>query len=454
MQIRKILAVAAVVCAAAALHADDRFDKTLSRTVTYHGGGVTIDHRYGSVRVRAVHDNEVSVRAVIRASDADFGKQINVTVSESSGGVEVRTSYPDRSFHYAFHGEFATSSEFSYSVELEVNVPENAPLTVRNRFGSIDVTGMKAASEIVGGQGAVSVHNAHGTQRIENSFGSVELVSAEGNVTITNTNGSVKALHVHGSVSLTSRFGSIAVEDVSGDAEVHSGNGSVDVQDVRGRATVHNSFATTTVHGVGRDFVFTGNNSRVEAGNIGAAADITTTFDSVMVSNAGGNVTVKASNGNVNVVDAKANVTIDNRFGSVRAEHVRGSADVDNANGSVTVGDVGGNVKIHTSFASAFVKGAGGSVDVQNQNGAVSVSGLRAPCHAITLNTTFSSIKVTLPDNAGYDVNARTTFGHIATELPITTNNLGEDMLTGRIGNGGCKLELKTANGGITIAKD
>jgi hypothetical protein len=448
MQIRKILAVAAVAFAAMALHADDRFDKTFSRTVAYHGGGVTIDHRYGSVRVRAVHDNEVSVRAVIRASDADYGKQINVTVSESGSGVEVKTSYPEKSFHYSFNGEF------SYSVELEVNVPENAPLTVRNRFGSIDVTGTKASSEIVGGQGAVSVHNVRGTQRIQNSFGSVELVSADGDVTVTNTNGSVKALHVRGSVSLTSRFGSIAVDDVSGDAEVHGGNGSVDVQSVRGRATVNNSFDTTTVHDVGRDFVFTGNNSRVEAGNIGAAANITTTFDSVTVSNAGGNVTVKDSNGNVSVVDAKADVTIDNRFGSVRAERVRGSADVDNANGSVSVGEIGGNVKIHTTFASAFVKGAGGSVDVQNQNGAVSVSGLRAPCHAVTLNTTFSSIKVVLPDNAGYDVNARTTFGHIATEVPITTSHLGEDMLTGRIGNGGCKLELKTANGGITIAKD
>jgi hypothetical protein len=448
MQIRKILAVAAVVFAAMALHADDRFDKTVSRTATYHGGGVTIDHRYGSVRVRAVHENEVSVRAVIRASDADYGKQINVTVSESGGGVEVKTSYPEKSFHFSFNGEF------SYSVELEVNVPENAPLTVRNRFGSIDVTGMKASSQIVGGQGAVSVHNARGTQHIENSFGSVEIVSADGDVTITNTNGSVKALHVRGSVTLTSRFASIAAEDVSGDAEIHGGNGSVDVQSVRGRATVNNSFATTTVHDVGRDFVFTGNNSRVEAGNIGAAANITTTFDSVTVSNAGGNVTVKASNGNVNVVDAKADVTIDNRFGSVRAERVRGSADVDNANGSVSVGEIGGNVKIHTTFASAFVKGAGGSVDVQNQNGAISVSGLRAPCHAITLNTTFSSIKITLPDNAGYDVNARTTYGRIATELPITTSHSGEDLLTGRIGNGGCKLELKTANGGITIAKE
>src|SRR5439155_19479110 len=101
-----------------------------------------------------------------------------------------------------------------------------------------------------------------------------------------------------------------------------------------------------------------------------------------------------------------------------------------------------------------FVKGAGGSIDVQNPNGATSVSGLCAPCHPVILNTTFSSIKVTLPSAAGYDVSARTSFGHITTDIPITTTTVGENLLNGRIGNGGCKLELKTANGGITIGRE
>jgi hypothetical protein len=56
-----------------------------------------------------------------------------------------------------------------------------------------------------------------------------------------------------------------------------------------------------------------------------------------------------------------------------------------------------------------------------------------------------------MPYNANYVVNARTSFGHISTELPITTNHAGENMLTGQIGYGGCKLDLKTSNAGITI---
>jgi hypothetical protein len=85
----------------------------------------------------------------------------------------------------------------------------------------------------------------------------------------------------------------------------------------------------------------------------------------------------------------------------------------------------------------------------------VSVTGIRGgACHPITLRTTFSSIKVALPENTGYAVNARTTFGRITSQIPILTNGMTDDTLVGTIGKGGCKLELTNANGSITIEKD
>jgi len=117
-------------------------------------------------------------------------------------------------------------------------------------------------------------------------------------------------------------------------------------------------------------------------------------------------VHISDSNANVTVSEVKGDLDVDNRFGSVRADAIHGSADVDSSNGSVTLNDVAGNVKIHTSFASAFVKNARGAVDIQNQNGAISVSGLAIACHPITLQTTFSSIKVSVPASGGYDLQA------------------------------------------------
>lgn len=447
MRIRKLLALAAIVFAASALAASDRYERTVSKTLTLHGGRVTVDHKFGAVKIHTTAGSEVNVRATIRASDADFGKQISVTATEGGGGVEIRTSYPESHIHIF--------GEFSYSVELDVTVPESAAVTVHNRFGSIDATGLKGGSELDGGQGSVVLRNAHGSQRVGNSFGSVDVEDVQGDLTINNANGSVRAAGVHGSLSLTDRFASITVNDVTGDADVNGGNGSIELRSVHGKAAVRNSFGSTHISDVGRDLVFTGNNSRVDATNINGGANISTTFDSVTVSNVGGPTRVSNSNGAVTVTDVKADLTVDTRFASVRADRVHGSADIDNANGSVTLNDVGGDVKVHTSFASAFVKNAGGAIEVRNQNGAVSVAGVRAgACHPITLNTTFSAIRLTLPGNANYDVNARTSFGHISTDIPVTTNNAGGDTLSGRIGNGGCRLELTDANGGISIGRE
>jgi hypothetical protein len=59
-----------------------------------------------------------------------------------------------------------------------------------------------------------------------------------------------------------------------------------------------------------------------------------------------------------------------------------------------------------------------------------------------------------LPEDAGYQVSARTSFGHITSELPVTaTGVLSGDSLNGKIGNGGCALSLTNSNGNIEILK-
>jgi len=116
--------------------------------------------------------------------------------------------------------------------------------------------------------------------------------------------------------------------------------------------------------------------------------------------------------------------------------------------------DVDGGAVVRTSFGSAFLQGVDGAVDVRNQNGAISVTGVRQPCHDIALRTSFSSIKLGLPASARYNVTAKTSFGHITTDLPVTTTSVSDESLVGTINGGGCRLELVTANGNVTIDKE
>jgi DUF4097 and DUF4098 domain-containing protein YvlB len=384
----------------------ERYENPIHASLVWRGGKVTIDHRFGRLEVHTGSGNEVNVRGLVRSSDPEIGRQIHFNVSESGGGITVRTDVPE--IHY--HGSL------SYSIDIEATVPANAPLSIRNRFGSINASGVRASSEFSNAQGSIELSDLRGSQQIENSFGSVVVTNSAGDTVIRNANGSVTATHIGGALDVSDRFGSVRVEDVDRALELKNENGSVDVHDVGGNATISTSFATATVS------------------NIRGALDLT------------------GNNGNI-VVSETGRASIRTSFGSIRATTIHGDADVQDSNGNVTLTDINGSAKVRTSFGSAFLRDVDGSISVENTNGAISVTDLPAgKCRDVSLHTNFSSIRVALRSGTGYNVHARTSFGSIRSELPVTASgSLSQENITGTINGGGCRLDLETANGNITI---
>jgi hypothetical protein len=59
-----------------------------------------------------------------------------------------------------------------------------------------------------------------------------------------------------------------------------------------------------------------------------------------------------------------------------------------------------------------------------------------------------------VPEGAGYAVDARTSFGKIRSELPLTTSgSITTESLQGKIGDGKCPLTLSDSNGNIEIQR-
>src|SRR6266511_1533676 len=78
-RISKGMAIVIAVLATALYADEDRFDLKYSRTFTYRGGRVSVDHSFGSLVVETGSGSVVNVRATIRASDPDFVKEIDIT---------------------------------------------------------------------------------------------------------------------------------------------------------------------------------------------------------------------------------------------------------------------------------------------------------------------------------------------------------------------------------------
>jgi hypothetical protein len=512
----------------AASHGQEQVTRDFQKTLSLGAGqSFRIENKFGEIRIHGQSNRELKISATIRAqADSreqaqNFADKVQIEVQQTAQGVEVRTNYPEENRNW-----FGRKNA-SYSVDYEIAMPSDAPLLVKNSFGSVNATGVRGKSEFDNSHGSLNVRDT-GAARLSNSFGSIELSGAAGEASVTDNNGSVQVSQVKGALELRNRFGSITVREIGGAANITGGNGAVNVTDA-GSANITTSFGSVEARNIRGDLMVHDNNGNVDVSGIGGAADITDSFGNVTFSEVKGRVNCTTSNGRVygsslsgsgvTIRDSFGNIELSNiagplnaetsngkitlrsahstvelkssfgaieasdiskgiraitgngsitltdiggdtfaktSFGSVSADRINGNLSVENTNGSVSARNVKGDAEVTTSFAGVTLESVGGKITVNNQNGGMSVTAARpaSGCRDIKLKTSFSSIRVRIPEGLGYNVTARTSFGRISTDLPITaTGSVGPDSLNGTIGSGGCQLQLTDANGSIEISK-
>jgi DUF4097 and DUF4098 domain-containing protein YvlB len=452
------LALAALPASAAAGPREEivrNFDKTVALPAGYR---LSIDHKNGDIRVRTHRAAEVKIAATIHGSSSDeaeirkFLDAVAIVVESSASGVSVRTTYPERSWR------FSGTGHVSFAVDYVIVMPESSPLTVTSRFGDVSVEGLKAPADVRDSNGKVSLRDGRGAQRLENAFGPIDVMAVSGDVTVNNANGAVSATDIDGALEVRNRFGRVQAVKVSKGVHIVSGNGEVQVTDCVGDATVENSFGSVQVRNHKGKATIENSNGPVVASGVTGAVSVRGSFGAVDVSDTGGPVEVRNANATVHVRDVRGAATVKTSFGMADCSRIEGEVTVENANGAVRVSEVRGAASVRTSFGPVSLEGVGGRVRVDNQNGSIDVRGLGSrkgrDCSAVDLKTSFSSIRVALPEQTGWTVEARTSFGRIVADVPITVSgSLSTESVQGKIGDGACALGLVTSNGSIEILK-
>jgi DUF4097 and DUF4098 domain-containing protein YvlB len=187
---------------------------------------------------------------------------------------------------------------------------------------------------------------------------------------------------------------------------------------------------------------------------VGGALAVENSFGSVKVSDVQGGVDIHSRNGAVWLSKVRGEANVKTSFGAVEARDIGGPLTVENANGAVTASNARG-AQVTTSFASVVLDGMAGPVRIIDQNGAVdAASSLDGSCQPILIRTSFSTLRVRLHSGASYHVAAKTSFGSIRTDFPLSVSgSLSKDNLDGVIGSGHCEMTLTDNNGAIEIVK-
>src|SRR6266446_7953116 len=142
--------------------AQEQVSRDFQKTVTLGAGqSVRVEHKFGEVRLHGEAGREVKISATIRAHASShdeaesFAQKIKIEVQQTGEGVRIKTIYPEEEKSW-----FRNSKHSSWSVSYDIGMPSDAPITVRNSFGGVEVTGVHGAADVENGYGTLIVRDA------------------------------------------------------------------------------------------------------------------------------------------------------------------------------------------------------------------------------------------------------------------------------------------------------
>jgi len=193
----------------------------------------------------------------------------------------------------------------------------------------------------------------------------------------------------------------------------------------------------------------------------------------VSVSNVNGNLSIDAASAPVSTSATRGELEIDVGSGVVQVTKATGDLSVNTGSGAVTVSEVRGeSISIETgsgevtatNLRSNELSIGTGSGDIQAtsltapqvslETGSGSVTAdLSGEVWNVNVQTGSGDVTLKVPATLAAEVDIETSSGDIETDFEVAVTRHARDHMTGRIGEGGGKIDIETGSGGIKLVK-
>jgi len=169
------------------------------------------------------------------------------------------------------------------------------------------------------------------------------------------------------------------------------------------------------------------------------------------LSNIGGEVRARAGSGEITLDSVRGTAHASSGSGSIRATGIAGAMDARTGSGDIKLQQTApGDVEASTGSGEVEVSGIKGAAHITSGSGSIRAEG--EPTGEWRLHTGSGSVVVEFPQQAAFDLAARTGSGVIdsAREIAIQ-GSVGSHELHGKVHGGGALVDLSTSSGKISI---
>lgn len=178
--------------------------------------------------------------------------------------------------------------------------------------------------------------------------------------------------------------------------------------------------------------------------------DASTGAGPVRLRRLGGRVAAESGAGPIEVRDVRGPVLARSGAGPIRIREVERELRAHTGAGPIGVRDVTGRVEARTLGGSIRVAEAAARVEARSAAGSITVAFRTAPEGVLVTNA--GSIDVRVPREAGADLEARSSIGRVRIDRDLAfTGRRSSSAASGRLGDGGPGLELRSSIGGVSV---
>ena len=374
-------------------------EKPLTLKVNSAAGEVTVTG--GDVETVEIKAVKTAYNSTQARADEEV-KTIKYTVEQSGNNITIKYEIP-KSMN--FNNKINT-------VDFVITVPTETTVTVDTGFGEVNVS------------------DTVGDADLKNDFGDISAQNIEGGLSVQTNSGTVEATSIKAgskNIELRSDFGNIVLEKASAsDITFKSNSGKVTLKDVNATGDFYSK----------SDF----GDTKFENGSAAS-------------------INIKSNSGKVELAKLKVSklIKVDDDFGDIKLTQATATSyDLHTNSGTVTVDGAKGALKAYTDFGNIEVANAQSvTLDLKTNSGSVEFNGsLGEGPHKV--KSDFGNITLTLPADSKLDVDLKTDFGKIKSDLSITVtvteNSSGDsDNIVGAINGGGAQLTVETNSGNVDV---
>jgi DUF4097 and DUF4098 domain-containing protein YvlB len=237
--------------------------------------------------------------------------------------------------------------------------------------------------------------------------------------------------------TVTVNRGDIHINSIKASVMATANHGDIDLSAITGPATAHinSGAASLTAHSLGSGITVKGHAQDITLTDIAGAVTLSGDFF--------GTTHFERINGPISFHTSRDDLQL---------ARLDGQAEI-SPHSDLSVDDGFGPLVVTASNRNVTLDRIAGDISVTDRNGAIELTAA-PPLGSITLEDRNGSIRTTMPEHAGFVVQATTSNGDIDTDFPLSPSGSGNSKsLNGTVGNGGTHLFLTTSNGDISIHK-